>query len=67
MRYTHSERSSNGLPNKEVPEYAYLSTFFIITVSAKRNEDSLANMAESIKSLKTLCNQSDIKLTELRI
>ena len=46
---------------------SFLSTFFIITVSAKRNEDSLANMAESIKSLKTLCNQSDIKLTELRI
>ena len=46
---------------------SFLRTFFIIEVSAKRSEDVLANMAESIKSLKDLCNQSDIKLTELRI
>lgn len=46
---------------------SFLSTYFIISVSAKRSEDTLANMAESIKSLKELCRQSDIKLTELRI
>ena len=46
---------------------SFLRTFFIIEVSAKRTEDSLANMAESVKSLKEVCNQSDIKLTELRI
>jgi hypothetical protein len=46
---------------------SFLSTFFIISVSAKRDEDSLANMSESIKSMKELCSQSEIKLTELRI
>ena len=46
---------------------SFLRTFFIVTVSAKRTEDALANMAESVRALKELCSQSDIKLTELRI
>lgn len=44
-----------------------IKVFFIIEVAAKRNEDSLAAMAESIKSLKELCSSSDIRLSELRI
>lgn len=44
-----------------------VNVFFIIEVSAKRTEDALINMSESIKSLKTLCNASEIKLVELRI
>lgn len=46
---------------------SFLRVYFIIEVSAKRTEDGVANMAESIRSLKMLCKQSDIKLTELRI
>lgn len=39
----------------------------LIEVSADRNEESLSNMAETVKAMKTLCSQSDIKLAELRI
>lgn len=46
---------------------SFLKVFFIIEVSARRTEESLVNMANSIKSLKELCGQSDIKLTELKI
>ena len=46
---------------------SFIKVSFIITISARRNEESLANMAESIKSLKEICSQSDIKLSELRI
>lgn len=46
---------------------SFIRVMFIIEISAKRDEDSLTNMAESIKLLKELCNQSDIKLTELRV
>lgn len=46
---------------------SFIKTFFIITVSARRDEESLVNMAESIKSLKDMCSHSDIKISELRI
>lgn len=46
---------------------SFMKVFFVISVSAERDEDSLANMAESIKTLKEICSSSDIKLTELRI
>lgn len=46
---------------------SFLRVFFIIEVSAKRDEESLANMSESISILKAMCKGSDIKLTELRI
>lgn len=46
---------------------SFLRVYFIIEVSAKRDEDSLAGMAETIRSLKDLCSQSDIKLSELRV
>lgn len=46
---------------------SFIRTFFIIEISAKRTDESLANMAEAIKSLKQLCNNSDIKINELRI
>ena len=40
---------------------------FLIEVSAQRDDESILNMIESIKSLKEVCAQSDIKLRELRI
>lgn len=46
---------------------SFMKVYFIITVSAKRDEASLANMADTIKTMKSLCSQSDIKLSELRI
>ena len=46
---------------------SFLKVYFIIEISARRDEESLANMAESIRALKELCKQSDIKLVELRI
>lgn len=39
---------------------SFMKVYFIITISAKRDEESLSNMAESIKSLKELCSQSEI-------
>jgi hypothetical protein len=46
---------------------SFMKVYFIITISAKRDPDSLANMTDSISSLKNLCSQSDIKITELRV
>lgn len=45
----------------------FLSVFFIIEVSGHRSENGLVNLARTIESLKSLCKNSDIKLTELRI
>lgn len=41
--------------------------FFLIEVSAYRDEESIINMIESIKLLKSLCSQYDIRLQELRV
>lgn len=46
---------------------SFLQTLFIIEVSAKRDEECLANMSDTISKLKDICKQSDIKLQELRI
>lgn len=46
---------------------SFMKVYFIIEVSAKRTEESLANMSEAILKLKEMCNHSDIKLTELRV
>ena len=40
---------------------------FLVVVSAHRDDESLSNMAESIRRLKEFCSQSEIKLRELRI
>lgn len=39
----------------------------LIEVSAHRDDESIINMMDSIKSIKELCAQSDIKLRELRV
>ena len=46
---------------------SFLKVYFIIEISAKRDEESLVKMSDSIARLKDLCKQSDIKLSELRI
>ena len=46
---------------------SFFKTIFIIEISAKRDEDSLANMAQSIKQLKTLGKSSDIKFYEIKV
>lgn len=46
---------------------SFFKTIFIIEISAKRDEDSLANLAQSIKLLKTIEKSSDIKFYEIRI
>lgn len=46
---------------------SFMRVLFIIEVSAKRDEDSLANMAETIRNLKSLCSSSDMKIKELRV
>ena len=46
---------------------SFMKVYIIISVSAKRDEESLSNMSESIKSLKELCSHSEIKISELRI
>jgi len=46
---------------------SFLKVYMIIEIAAKRDEDSLAGMAEAVRSLKDLCRQSDIKITELRV
>lgn len=46
---------------------AFLRVYFIIEVSALRDEKSIINMSDSIVKLKRICKQSDIKLSELRI
>ena len=55
--------------NEAEMEYkrSFLSVFFIIEVSAKRDDKSIAQMSDTIMSLKDMCRQSDIKLQELRI
>ena len=44
-----------------------LRVTFVIEVSAQRNDDAILNMSESIQKLREVCNQSDIKLRELKI
>lgn len=44
-----------------------LSVFFVIEVSGARTETGLVNMSKSIDTLKSLCKNSDIKLSELRV
>lgn len=44
-----------------------LRVAIIIEVSTQRNDESILNMGESIQKLREVCNQSDIKLRELRI
>lgn len=44
-----------------------LKVTFIVKISAKRDDDSLINMMESIKQLKIYCSQNDIRLRELRV
>lgn len=46
---------------------SFIKVVFIIEIAASRTEEGLASMAESIKQLKELCSQSDIKLAELRV
>lgn len=40
---------------------------FIVKISAKRDDDSIINMMDSIQNLKQFCRQNDIRLRELRI
>lgn len=44
-----------------------LRTYFIIEISAKRDEDSIINMMEAITKLKSTCLSYGIKVKELRI
>jgi len=55
--------------NEAEMEYrrSFVKAYFIIEVSANRTEDGLTNMAESIRQLKELCRQHEIKISELRI
>lgn len=46
---------------------SFMRVIFVIEISAKRDEESLANMADSIQALKDICYQSDIKIQEMRI
>ena len=46
---------------------SFLKVFFIIEVSAKRDEESLQALADTVAKLKEVCKQSEIKLSELRI
>ena len=46
---------------------SFMRTLFMIEISASRDEDSIINMGETIKSLNELCTLYDIKLNELRI
>lgn len=46
---------------------SFMRVYFIIEISAKRDEESLGYMIDSIQTLKELCSHSDIKLNELRI
>lgn len=39
----------------------------LIEISAKRDDESILNMIDSIKVLKNICSQQDIKLRELRV
>ena len=55
--------------NEAEAEYkrSFLNVYFIISISARRDEDSLVGMAESIRKLKEYCGLSEIKLTEFKI
>lgn len=55
--------------NESELEYkrSLMTVSFIIEISARRDEDSLVNMAEAITKLKELCGASSIKIKELRI
>ena len=44
-----------------------LRVAFMIEITAKRDEESILNMMESIRNLKDLCAQSEIKLRELKV
>lgn len=44
-----------------------LKASFLIEITAKRDDESILNMMESIKSLKELAVQSDLRLTELSV
>ena len=44
-----------------------LRVAFVIEISAKRDDESILNMIESIKQMRQLCSSSDIKLRELRV
>lgn len=44
-----------------------LRVAFVIEISAKRDNESILNMIESIKQMRQLCSSSDIKLRELRV
>ena len=39
----------------------------MIEITARRDDESILNMVDSIKALKELCAQSDIKINELRV
>ena len=44
-----------------------LRTYFIITISAKRNEEDILNMIDSIDNLKRTCKRFEIRLSEIRV
>ena len=44
-----------------------IRTAFLIEISAKRDDESILNMIDSINELKAFCSASDIKLRELRV
>ena len=46
---------------------AFLSVFFIIEISAKRDELSITKMSDTIAKLNEICRQSDMKIQELRV
>lgn len=46
---------------------SYVKVFFIIEISANRDEDSIVSMQRSIAKMKTLFKSSDIRASELRI
>lgn len=39
----------------------------VIEIASNRDEDSILNMGDSISTLKSLCSQYDIKISELRV
>lgn len=61
-------RSTKYLNESELEhKRSLLRTYFIIEISAKRDEESLSNMHDSISKMKTIMNGSGIKIKELRI
>ena len=65
MRMINSTKYLNEA--ERVHKRAFVKVSITIAVSAKRDMESLTNMADSIAVMKSICNQSDIKLAELRI